>query len=191
MEEEQKWLLETAKGNRQAFEKLMGKYEQPVFRFLYRFLGSSQDAEDVAQEVFVKLFRRASSYKPTHPLSHYLFRIASNAAKKKLRRKKIIHFLSLEWLTSSKEEEGRWELPETNPLQTTEYQLQQKETQKTVHAALLSLPERQRTALILSVYEDKSSKEISQILSLKSNAVDALLFRARRTLKKKLEGVRF
>ena len=85
-------------GDKSAFNEILSKYEKPLINYLYRFLVSQQDAEDIAQLTFIKVYQRINKFNPTDNFSAYLYKIATNLALNLQRRKKIVRFISLDWI---------------------------------------------------------------------------------------------
>ncbi|MFA5780292.1 MAG: sigma-70 family RNA polymerase sigma factor [Elusimicrobiota bacterium] len=183
-----KLFLEFQRGDKQCFEKLLDKYEKPVINFIYHMVGSREDAEDLAQEVFLRIYRAAANYKPSSKFSTWLYRIAANISidyKRKPANKLHAVTDSIDKPIVTDENEITKEISDTSKSQP-ENILEQKRINETVRSALLSLPSNQRIALTLRVYENKSYQEISEILSCSVSSVESLLFRSRQNLKQKL-----
>jgi len=156
-------------GDVSAFEELLKKYEKLILNLVYRFLGSSNDAEDLTQEVFLRVYRARETWQPKARFSTWIYRITANLCFN-WRRKKT--FLSLEDVSPP-------------PSLTTESN-ENTELKKEIQKALLSLPKNQRLALILCHYEDKSYQEISELLGCSVSSVKSLIFRARQNLKARI-----
>lgn len=183
-----KLFLAFQSGDEQSFEKLLNKYEKPVLNFIYRMVGGGEDAEDLTQEVFLRIYFAAANYKPTAKFSTYLYRIAANISidhKRKPANKLQAITDSIDKPIITDENEITKEIADTSK-NLPENILEQKQIDKTVQSALLSLPANQRIALTLKVHENKSYQEISEILNCSVSSVESLLFRARRSLKEKL-----
>jgi len=179
-------MARVAKGDKSAFEALVNRHQGAVLNLIYRFIGDRQRAEDLAQEVFLQVWRAAGRYRPTAKFSTWIYRITANLCLNELKsawRRKLIYFSS----------GGKGENPEdqyfemhTDDGQTPEDVLIAAETRRQVSSALRSLPANQRLALLLKRYDNLSYEEIAQILGCSVSAVDSLLVRARRNLQKKL-----
>lgn len=183
-----KLFLAFRRGDKQSFEKLLDRYEKPVLNFIYRMVGSREDAEDLAQDVFLRIYFAAANYKPTAKFSTWLYKIAANICidhKRKPAVKLQSKTDSLDEPVITEENEIKIEVSD-NVRNSPENILEQKKIKETILAALRSLPANQRTALILITHEDKTYKEISEILGCSVSSVESLLFRARRSLKEKL-----
>lgn len=178
-------MLELKKGDRSAFEALMRKYYPPILNFIYRFLNNRQIAEDLTQDVFMKVYKGAWRYRPRSKFQTWLYTIAKNACLNELRRKRGL-MVSLEQTHKSGQSELRKEIvdPNADPSQ----QLFRKEKVAMIRAAINDLPENQRMAVILKRYENFSYAEIAATLRVTDKAVKSLLSRAKVNLKNKLAG---
>ena len=170
-------MLDFADGDDSAFNQIMGKYKGIVIGITRRYFNDRSRAEDIAQEVFLRIYLSKNKYKPKSKLSTWIYRITAN--------------LCLNDIRSRKREEGNLDLINDNTSSTDREldiidKLEKEELNETVRSALLSLPERQRLAVILSKYDGLSYQEISKILNCSISAVDSILQRAKQTLKKQL-----
>ncbi len=164
-------LIERARaGDEAAFGELVGRHQDRVYRTAVRLVGS-EDAYDVSQEVFVKAWRELKRFRGSAALSTWLYRMTVN--------------LSLNYLRSTKRETDRRErygpgVSEKPPAPGAA--LEEDEFKTAVWAAIDSLPERQRTAVILHRFEELPAAEIARIMDLSTGAVESLLHRARSSL---------
>ncbi len=174
-------MLEFQKGDPASFEKLMSKYYKRILNFNYRFLGSKQTAEDLTQEVFIRVYRNAHSYRPQSKFQTWLYTIAHHAAlneARKLKRK----IVSLEETFEADDSQLKRQIEDHHtPSPTAE--ILSKERQKVVKEAIDSLPENQKVAVILRRYEDLSYEEIAETMKCSVEAVKSLLNRAKENLK--------
>ncbi len=169
-------------GNDDAFNFLMERYRRPVLNFVFRMIGDAGEAEDLAQEVFVRAYRNMQkpAFRRTGAaFSTWLFQIARNAALDCLRHRKRHPSESLDRL----ENQGAT-TPDTGatPIDTAGAH----EVGEQIAAAITRLPEDQRTAIILSEYEDLSYARIAAIMKCSEKSVEARLYRARKFLRKHL-----
>jgi RNA polymerase sigma-70 factor (ECF subfamily) len=172
-------------GDKSSFEKILIKYRKPLINFTYRFVGNTETAEDLAQEVFLKVYLSAKDYKPTAKFTTWLYRIASNLCLD-YKKKRKIKTISLDKTINTNEGHIIPEFPDSSQL-TPDVSIEKKNMSKNVRSALLSLAPHQELALSLRFYENKSLQEISQILHRSVPAVKLLLFRARQNLRNKLK----
>ena len=174
-----------AKGDDDAFEILVNRHQTSVLNLIYRFIGDRTQAKDLAQEVFIRVWQSAKTYKPKAKFTTWLYRITANRCFNELkssRRKKWFSF-------NRSDEDGERTFEETlaDSAPSAEDLLLEKERSRQISDALQSLPDNQRMALVLKRYDDLSYAEIAQILGCSVSAVESLLVRAKRTLQKKLK----
>jgi len=168
-----------AEGNEQAFEQLVQKYQLAVFNTIYRYIGNQDDVQDLGQEIFIKIWRNASKFRGKSKFSTWLYRIVVNHCINYRRKNRRGH-VSLDELT----EKGR--IPEAFKV---EPDWEQRRKVELVRKAVSELPDRQRMALVLAQFEEKSYKEIAEIMKVSLSSVESLIFRARSALRGKLENV--
>ena len=169
-------IQQIVQGDERAFDQLVSKYQHSVFNIIYRYIGNYEDVEDVAQEVFIKIWQNAHSFKGKSKFSTWLYRIVVNQCldyRSKHKRKLV----SLDEMT---------EKEQTPESLIVEVDHEQRKKAEIVRKAVGDLPERQRIAIVLSKFEDKSYKEIAEIMGVSLSAVESLIFRAKESLKKKL-----
>lgn len=169
-------IKKVAEGDEVAFEQIVRKYEHRVLNTIYRYIGKSDEAEDIAQEVFIKVWHHAKSFKGKSKFSTWLYRIVVNQCLN-YRSKHKERLASLDEIM----EQGK--TPESLKVEI-EFERQRKS--KIMKRTIDDLSKRQRIALVLSKFEGKSYKEIAQIMGISLSAVESLIFRARGALKKKL-----
>ncbi|MDD3580463.1 MAG: sigma-70 family RNA polymerase sigma factor [Desulfobacca sp.] len=178
-------LRKTAQGEARAFAELMQRHQVRVFRLAYRLLRDRLEAEDATQEVFLKVYQHAGSFKPTGSVSGWLSRITANHCLNRLRSRAAPEIsLDAPWSASANLEPLEI-LPSSDP--TPLQGLEEQELAQRLQVALDALPENQRQALVLKRFGDFSYQEIAEILGLSSSAVDGLIKRARNNLKKALQ----
>jgi len=175
-----------AEGDDDAFEVLVCRHQTSVLNLAYRFIGDRTQAKDLAQEVFIRVWQAARTYKPEAKFTTWIYRITANLCFNEMKsshRKKWFPF------QQSGEHSG-------NPLEETlsdsgpsaEDLLLEKERSRQISDALQSLPDNQRMALVLKRYDDLSYAEVAQIMDCSVSAVESLLVRAKRALQEKLKN---
>ena len=179
-------MAKIAKGGEDAFEILVNRHQTSILNLTYRFIGNRTQAEDLAQEVFIKVWQAAKSYEPKAKFTTWIYRITANLCFNELksaRRKKWFSF-------SQSDEDSRAAVEESlaDSAPSAEDILLQKERSRQISNALQSLPENQRMALILKRYDGLSYQEIAQVIGRSVSAVESLLVRAKRTLQEKLKN---
>ncbi len=176
-------------GNQDNYRYLMEKYQQMVFRTCIGFVHNKDDADDLTQDVFIQAYQGLPRFKADSAFSTWLYRIAVNASLNKVRKSPLKNFLQrIENYTGKKNEQEA--LVSVSTGEDPENMLIRQEQIEAVRHALDTLPENQRTAIILSKYDDLSQKEISEIMNTTEGAVEALLQRAKKNLRDKLSGKR-
>ena len=182
-------MLRVRNGDDAAFEQLVAGYQDRLIAVFFHMLGNRTVAEDLTQDVFLRVYRARERYKPTAKFSTWLFRIANNLASNKRRRAGYAREVPLTVNDSQAPEPATRdrELAENSALMPTR-QLDHRELRDHVKQALESLNDRQRMAVLLSKFEGMCYADISDSMGLSQQAVKSLLSRARENLKTKLEG---
>src|SRR5881296_1862154 len=171
-----------SRGDTKAFERLIEKHQTLVAGTIARMLGSSSDVEDIAQQVFIRVWKSARRYVPRAKFTTWLLKITRNLVFNELRRSKRRGHVPLQ---SEPGGEGHPPLKdETNP--APDASLLESELQQTIEEAIMQLPESQRMALVLRRYEQLSYEQIAEVLDLSVPAVKSVLFRARSELRSRL-----
>lgn len=169
-------MARVAQDDRDAFRQLVERWEAPVYAFIERMMGSREEALDVSQETFLRVYTQARRYRPQGQFRSWLFRIAGNLARSGLRRRRIVRWV-------------RFEAPlHDRPAHavTPESDRARAEARTEVRRALQALPTRQREAVLLRHYADLSHREIAQSMGTTVPAVESLLQRAMVTLRLRL-----
>ena len=169
-------------GDASAFEQLVERHQRLVVGTVTRMLGNTSDAEDISQQVFVRVWKSANRYVPRAKFTTWLLKITRNLVFNELRRRSRHAQVSLQ---SESEEEER-PIRDEHAIAPDAALLEQ-ELQKAIDAAIANLPEAQRMAVILRRYEELSYEEIAETLDQSVSAVKSLLFRARTELRQSLE----
>lgn len=171
-----------AEGDDLALNEIMDRWTSRLGAYLQRFLGNESDAADLVQETFVAVYRFRTQYRPTSRFSSWIFGIANNLARQKLRWRKrhpeVALDLELEELSFTPCQNQLPASPST--------ELQAGETAATIRSAVLALPPDLREPLVLGVYEEMSHAEIALILKCSTKAVETRIYRAKQILKKVL-----
>jgi len=162
-------------GDEEAFRVLVDRWQGPLLRFLARTLGSEAEAEDLAQETFIRMCRSATAYRPDGRFPSWLFRIAANLARSRFRRRKLARFLPLDL--------DKHEIPEAP---RAEADLRKQQLRDALQRALDRLPERQREAFVLRYDAGLSHTDIARSLGATTSAVETLLHRAKLALRQQL-----
>ncbi len=178
-------MLQVKRGDLQAFEALVEKYKKPVLNLLARTLGDFCEAEDLAQNVFIQVFKSAKRYEVTAKFSTWLYTIARNLCLNELRRRSRHPAESLDVESAD---------PDAPPRQYEDIKMRappdallQDELKRKIEEALAELPETQRTAILLFREQEMSYEEIAKILDTSLSATKSLIHRGREALKLKLK----
>jgi len=175
MEEEKVWIQRTLAGDQDAFACLVEAYQTAVYNLAYRMLGNAVEAEDAAQEAFLKAYTRLNTYDSERKFSSWLLAIASHHCIDRLRQRR------LGWLSSDELPPWRWLSSGSRP---EEVVIRSQERDE-VHRLLDQLPPHYRAAVILRYWHDLSYQEIAEAMEITESAVKSTLYRARQKLAQK------
>ncbi len=179
-------MLRLKAGDLDCFEVLMNKYKRPMIHFMFRMVRNQAVAEEMAQEVFLRVYRARESYRAEAKFSTWLYRIATNLAVNYARDTKNERMAAKLQLDAPDEESGTTpDVADTTP--TVESDLLRAERMSAIKQHVLELPERQRMAVLMHKYQDMDYKQIGAVLKLSESATKSLLFRAYQTLREKLK----
>lgn len=179
-------MLRVKAGDFAAFEELVNKYKQPVMNLVYRTLRDPTEAEDLAQHVFLQVFKSAHRYEVAAKFSTWLFTIARNLSLNEIRRRSRHPADSLDEPASDDDDHPRRQVADMKNFTPPDLLLQSELAEK-IEEALASLPEKQRTAILLCRGEEHSYEEIAEILDCSVSATKSLIHRGRETLKELLK----
>jgi RNA polymerase sigma-70 factor (ECF subfamily) len=179
-------MLRVKQGDGAAFAELVDKYKQPILNLVYRMLHDATEAEDVAQNVFVQVFRSAPRYEVSAKFSTWLFTIARNLALNELRRRSRHPSESMDATRPEQDDQPMQQFEDKKTFLPPESLLQGELEQK-IEQALAQLPENQRTAILLCRQNELSYEEIAKVLGCSVSATKSLIHRGRETLKHKLK----
>jgi RNA polymerase sigma-70 factor, ECF subfamily len=179
-------MLRVKRGDRAAFAELVEKYKQPVMNLVYRTLHDETEAEDLAQNVFLQVYKSARRYESRAKFSTWLFTIARNLCLNEIRRRSRHPADSIEESHTEHEDQPRQQFEDKSGVAPPEKLLHGELAQK-IEEALAELPENQRTAILLCRQEELSYEEIARVLGCSLSATKSLIHRGRETLKEKLK----
>lgn len=175
-------MLRVKDGDGASFALLLDKHRSPVVHFLYRMVQDFAIAEELAQEVFLRVYRSRATYEPTAKFTTWLFRIATH--------------LALNWLRDGRNERGQERLDDdsegapalqvSDRKESVEQKLVYEVKLREVRRAISGLPEKQRVAVLMHKYEEMEYSQIATVLNCSESAVKSLLFRAYETLRARL-----
>ena len=170
-----------------AFEQLVERYQRRLVAILHHLVGNSDEAEDLAQEVFLRVYRARTKYRARSKFSTWLFTIANNLAMNSLRsrhRKRVVSLTIRDSGPLGARPAEQMARERSGPVQ----RVQRQELATIVQEALTKLNERQRMAVVLNKFEDMNYAEIAEVMKLSMKAVKSLLSRARVNLRADLEA---
>jgi RNA polymerase sigma-70 factor (ECF subfamily) len=181
-------MLDVKAGDERSFELLLQRYRTPLVNFLYRMVRAREEAEDLAQEVFLRVYRARKDYVPSAKFTTWLFRIATNLALNSVRDNRYQKMeVSLDAPVTIDAEDGdekALDIAEKHP--NIEQYLVEEVRKKMIRHAIDKLPEKQRAAVLLHKYQELDYGDIAKILECSESALKSLLFRAYETLRVEL-----
>jgi RNA polymerase sigma-70 factor (ECF subfamily) len=174
-------MARTKRGDMDAFAVLVERHQHSVVGTVAKMLGNANDAEDVAQQVFVRVWKSAGRYEPTAKFTTWLMTITRNLVFNEMRRLQRSRMVSME----TREEDPPMQFPDESARAPGEVLLEA-EMEQAVDDAIASLPEMQRMALVLRRYEEMPYEEIAKVLETSVAATKSIIFRARNELRERL-----
>jgi RNA polymerase sigma-70 factor, ECF subfamily len=175
LNEEQVWLDKARQGDKAAFGQLIEAYQGPVYNLAYRMLNNSGEAEEAAQEAFIRAYTRLDSYNPAHKFSTWMLSITSNYCIDLIRKRRAL-------LLSIDEPLPAHPALQSEKSKGPESQMVTNEQQEMVQELLQELPEDYRQAVVLRYWYEMSYDEIAEVMNTTVSAIKSRLFRARRLL---------
>jgi len=182
LERDAQLMLRVRAGDESSFALLLERHRKPVVHFLYRMVQNQAVSEELAQEVFLRVYRHREKYEPTAKFTTWLFRISTHVA--------------LNWIRDGKKEKRQQGLGNPQPGETerevadgrptSEEAMLRESRMKEIRLAIESLPEKQRAAVLLHKYEELDYSQIAKALDCTESALKSLLFRAYETLRVRL-----
>lgn len=181
-------MLDVKAGDEQSFALLLQRYRSPLVNFLYRMVRNREQAEDLAQEVFIRVYRARADYVPSAKFTTWLFRIATNLALNSVRDTRHQRMeISLDAPVTADAEEGdERTLDVADKRPDIEQHLVEEARKELIRHAIDKLPEKQRAAVLLHKYQELDYSEIAKILACSESALKSLLFRAYESLRVEL-----
>ncbi len=176
-------MLDVKAGDDSSFDFLLQKYRSPLVNFLHRMVRDTATAEDLAQEVFLRVYRARRQYTPSAKFTTWLFRIATNLALNSVRDNRYAK-LAVPLDAPVDEDAAPMELPA--PVMRIDEHMIERDRTEFIRRAIASLPEKQRAAVLLHKYEEMDYGEIAKILDCSESALKSLLFRAYESLRVQL-----
>jgi len=172
-------------GDEYAFEEIVHRYKDRLLNFVFRFLGQMDEAEDIVQDTFLKVYKKKNAYQNIARFSTWIYTIAGNLAKTELRKRKRRRMFSI---SSKGVDEKEYELPSGN--RTPEEETESLFNEKIIQGAIEKLHEKFRTVIILRDIQELSYDEISKIIGVPLGTVKSRVNRARLKLREMLKDIR-
>lgn len=176
----------TRGGDETAFAEIVGRYRSPITNYLYRFLNDYEEAVDLAQETFVRVYFALDRYHTQFAFSTYIYRIATNLAISEIRRRKRRKLMSLTGLFQA-EGDSEVEFQPTDTRKLQDIELVEDERSQMIAKAIAALPEKYRVPVVLRDVEGKTYEEVAEIMELGLGTTKSRISRGRALLKEKLQ----
>jgi RNA polymerase sigma-70 factor, ECF subfamily len=176
-------MLDVKAGDEVSFDLLLQRYRRPLVNFLHRMVRDTATAEDLTQEVFLRVYRARTQYSPTAKFTTWLFRIATNLALNSVRDNRY-HQMEVSLDAPLEDHNAPMEIP-AREMRIDEHMVE-RDKNRFIRRAIASLPEKQRAAVLLHKYEEMDYSDIARILGCSESALKSLLFRAYETLRVQL-----
>jgi RNA polymerase sigma-70 factor (ECF subfamily) len=184
--EDSEVMLRLSSGDMTAFDFLLAKYRRPIIHFMYRMVHNEAVAEEMAQEVFLRVYRSRETYRAEARFSTWLYRIATNLGVNHARDTRHERTASTIYLDEPDSETGSTpDVADMTP--SAEANILRRERMAAIKQHVMALPERQQMAVLMHKYEGMDYKQIGEVLKLSESATKSLLFRAYQTLREKLK----
>jgi RNA polymerase sigma-70 factor (ECF subfamily) len=179
-------MLELKAGNVAAFDVLLAKYRKQIVHFMFRMVHNQAVAEELAQEVFLRVYRSRETYRAEARFSTWLYRIATNLGVNHARDTRHERSAQTVYLDEPDSETGSTpDVADQTP--SAEADLLREERMRAIRQHVMALPERQKTAVLMHKYQGMDYKQIGEVLKLSESATKSLLFRAYQTLRERLK----
>jgi len=177
---------ETLKGDKDAFRKLVDRYKIPVYNLSYRMIGNYTEAEDVAQETFLRAYKNLNRFQIEFKFSTWLFQICINICKN-VNKRKYSHKIVYPFSENYSSDQTLWQKTKDKTVPQVEDLLEKKEEKQLLQKVVRELPHRYATVIVLKYWERLSYREISQIINVSVFTTKTYLYRAREMLRDKLK----
>ena len=187
LESDAELMLRVKAGDEASFDILLGKYRTPVVKFIQRMVQNSAVAEELAQDVFLRVYRARAGYEPSARFTTWLFRIATHIALNSLRdsrKERGVISLDVNYSAPDGSEEAPMEVGDKRA--SVEQVMVESSEVREIRGAVMALPGKQRAAVLMHKYHDLDYKQIADALGCSESAVKSLLFRAYETLRDRL-----
>ncbi len=183
--EDSRLIQSALKGDNTAYKKLMKKYHDAIYNFIYRMIHDKHQVEDLTQEAFIKAFQSLASFNEEYAFSTWLYKIATNNSIDYIRKRKL-HTYSIDKPIDAKDSDFSFELPDDS--YETDKEMITDQRARMLQEAIIKLPEKYRKVIHLRHVDERSYEEIAELLKLPIGTVKAHIFRAREILYKSLKN---
>jgi RNA polymerase sigma-70 factor (ECF subfamily) len=181
MESDIELMTRAKSGDDSAFTDLMRRHYKGLVNYIYRFTNNRETSEDLAQEVFLRVYRSAKTYKPQAKFSTWLYKIATNLCFTNVKAKRREHIVSLDEM-----QENTGDIKDSKS-ENADHVIYRKQIKEAIFKALESLPEKERVSIILCKYEELPYEEVAEVLGCTVGAVKTYVYRGRMRLIEKLK----
>lgn len=181
---------ECLNGNKEAFNKIIKKYQSPIFNLAFRMMGNAEDANDVSQEAFLRAYKALKSYKIEYGFFTWLYTISLNVCRNSLKRKKIINFFSIDSNSSRSDDNNLTNIELPDSKMNPELMYEEKIKSEVIQKAIMKLSEKYRGIIIARYIDGLPYEEISQIEGLPLGTVKTQIHRARKILIKHIKNIK-
>jgi RNA polymerase sigma-70 factor, ECF subfamily len=180
-------LIEAVKcGDETAFDEVVNRYRQPITNYIFRILNDYEEAVDLSQETFVRVYFAIERYHTEYAFSTYIYRIATNLAISEIRKRKRRKLLSLTGLFQSDDDDKEFDIPDAKNLQDID--LIEFEQKASVSRAIAALPEKYRIPIVLRDIEERNYDQVAEVLGLSLGTTKSRISRGRAMLREKLKA---
>lgn len=173
-------------GNKELFSLLIERYQNKLYDLALRMTGNRQEAEDIVQQAFIKMYKKLGDYKEDHKFSNWAYTIALNITRNFLRRRAVLKFFSIDGWGENMGEQDFCVQEVKDPTRNTESEMENKELITELEAAVEKLPLKLRAVFVLHYFHHNAVPDVARSTGISENAVSARLFRARQLLRGKL-----
>ena len=175
-------------GNKELFGLLIERYQNKLYDLAARMTGSGQEAEDIVQQTFIKIYQKLGAYNENHKFSNWAYTITLNITRNFLRRRAVLSFFSIDGWGENMREQDSCAREVKDSTRDTEKEMEDKELIAGLEAAVERLPLKLRDVFVLCYFHHNAIPDIAQSTGISENAVSARLFRARQLLCGELSG---
>lgn len=177
------WLMQSKAGDLASFERLIEKHQQVAYNIAYRMVGNEEDAKDMTQEAFIKVFKSIKSFREDSSFSTWLYRIVMNTCKDELRKRKI-NVVSIDRPLETGESSAQFDIPDLT--YSPEVAFEKKQLHELLQEALVSIPEQNRTVVVMRDVQGFSYEDIAAVMNIPVGTVKSRINRGRHMLRERI-----